>query len=313
MRVMVAFDGSPGAEKARDLLASLDLPSGSSITLVTVLEPAIDVFGAPGFSDGSGAAEADAMLISDLQEMLAAAAAKLPRRYRVDTRVIRGRPASSLVSEAELMRPDLIVVGSRGHGPFASILLGSVSTELVDHAPCPVLVARRSTVERVVIGTDGSDSARHALDVVNQWPWLAGRPLIVTSVAPRTEAWASAVSPALVAEWPQALGDMNREAEAQARRSADDAARVLTDAGHPATAEVRCGDAADQLIAVADSRGADLIVLGSRGLTTWTRLLLGSVARKIILHARQSVLVVREAAVPTVAADAATAGTATAA
>jgi nucleotide-binding universal stress UspA family protein len=305
---MVAYDGSPGAEKALDLLAALDLPSGSSITLLTVLEPAIDVFGAPGFTDGSGAAEADAMLIADLQELLASAAAKLPQRYRVDTRVIRGRPATSLLSEAELMRPDLIVVGSRGHGPFASILLGSVSTELVDHAPCPVLVARRSTVERIVIGTDGSDAARHALDVVNGWPCLAGLPLIVTAVAPRTETWASAISPALVSEWPQALSDLNREAEAKARRSADDAARVLAAAGHPATVEVRCGDAADQLIAVADSRGADLIVVGSRGLTSWSRLLLGSVARKIILHARQSVLVVRERAEHAKAPEAATAG-----
>lgn len=295
MRVLVAYDGSPGAERARDLVANLALAEGSSITLVTVLEPALDVIGAQGFADGSGAAEAGALLIADLQEMLASAAARLPHQYRVDTRVIRGRPASSLLAEAEQMKPDLIVVGSRGHGPFASILLGSVSTELVDHAPCPVLVARRSTLERVVIGTDGSDSAQHAIDVVNRWPWLASLPITVASVVPRSESWATAVSPALIAEWPQALGDMDREAQEQARRSADTAVNVLVEAGHAATPEVRCGDAADQLIAVADSRGADLIVIGSRGLTGWSRLLLGSVARKIVLHARQSVLVVRDA------------------
>ena len=295
MRVMVAYDGSPGASRARDLLAGLDLPAGSSITLVTVLEQALDVLGVQGFTDGSGSAEADALLIAELQSMLAAAAAGLPRTYRVDTRVIRGRPATSLLDEAELMRPDLIVVGNRGHGPFASILLGSVSTELVDHAACPVLVARRSKIERVVIGTDGSDSARHAVQVVNSWPWLASVPMIVTAVAPRTESWATALSPALVAEWPEALGDMDRQAEAQARRTAEEATRQLAEAGRSATAEVRCGDAADQLIAVADSRNADLIVVGSRGLTAWSRLLLGSVARKIVLHARQSVLVVRDA------------------
>ena len=295
MRVMVAYDGSPGASRACDLLAGLDLPAGSSITLVTVLEQALDVLGVQGFTDGSGSAEADALLIAELQSMLAAAAAGLPRTYRVDTRVIRGRPATSLLDEAELMRPDLIVVGSRGHGPFASILLGSVSTELVDHAACPVLVARRSKIERVVIGTDGSDSARHAVQVVNSWPWLASVPMIVTAVAPRTESWATALSPALVAEWPEALGDMDRQAEAQARHTAEEATRQLAEAGRSATAEVRCGDAADQLIAVADSRNADLIVVGSRGLTAWSRLLLGSVARKIVLHARQSVLVVRDA------------------
>jgi nucleotide-binding universal stress UspA family protein len=310
VRVMVAFDGSPGAERARDLLANLALPEGSSVTLVTVLEPAIDAFGAQGFTDGSGAAEAYAVLIADLQQMLASAAAELPHQYRVDTRVIRGRPASSLLTEAEQMKPDLIVVGSRGHGPFASILLGSVSTELVDHAPCPVLVARRSTLERVVIGTDGSPSAQQAIDVMNRWPWLGSLPITVASVAPRVESWASAVSPALIAEWPQALGDMDREAQELARRSADTAVRMLVDGGHAATAEVRCGDAADQLIAVADSRGADLIVVGSRGLTAWSRLLLGSVARKVVLHARQSVLVVRDVR-PAAASDVPTVGAAT--
>jgi nucleotide-binding universal stress UspA family protein len=134
--------------------------------------------------------------------------------------------------------------------------------------------------------------------VVSGWSCLASLPMIVASVAPRTDSWATALSPALVAEWPEALGDMDRQAEADARRAAEEATRQLAEADRSAAAEVRCGDAADQLIAVADSRGADLIVVGSRGLTAWSRLLLGSVARKVVLHARQSVLVVREAPQP---------------
>ncbi len=91
--------------------------------------------------------EASELLLADLQQSLRAAAVPLNAPGRlVETRVVRGRPASALLAEANAMQPDLIVVGSRGHGPLATVLLGSVSAEVVDHAPCPVLVARRSSV-----------------------------------------------------------------------------------------------------------------------------------------------------------------------
>ena len=56
------------------------------------------------------------------------------------TRVIQGHPALVLMSEAA--DASLIVVGSRGHGEFAGMLLGSVSEHLSTHAPCPVLIVR---------------------------------------------------------------------------------------------------------------------------------------------------------------------------
>jgi nucleotide-binding universal stress UspA family protein len=56
----------------------------------------------------------------------------------VRTRVIHGRPASVLLETA--IGADMLVLGSRGHGTFAGMLLGSVSQHCVQHAPCPVLV-----------------------------------------------------------------------------------------------------------------------------------------------------------------------------
>jgi len=59
---------------------------------------------------------------------------------RFETRVVEGAPAATLVEASH--GADLLVVGSRGHGAFAGMLLGSVSDHCVSHAHCPVLVHR---------------------------------------------------------------------------------------------------------------------------------------------------------------------------
>jgi len=58
----------------------------------------------------------------------------------VEPVLVHGQPAAVLLDEAE--HADLVVVGSRGHGGFAGLLLGSVSQRVVHHAPCPVVVVR---------------------------------------------------------------------------------------------------------------------------------------------------------------------------
>ena len=58
----------------------------------------------------------------------------------VEPLVVYGHAADVLVRAAE--GADLLVVGSRGHGGFAGMLLGSISQHCVQHAPCPVLILR---------------------------------------------------------------------------------------------------------------------------------------------------------------------------
>jgi nucleotide-binding universal stress UspA family protein len=67
-------------------------------------------------------------------------AAGLPSQLTVRCHVAYGAPAPRLIESA--VHADLLVVGSRGHGGFAGLLLGSVSDQCVRHAPCPVTVVR---------------------------------------------------------------------------------------------------------------------------------------------------------------------------
>ncbi|HEX6129806.1 MAG TPA: universal stress protein [Candidatus Limnocylindria bacterium] len=296
MRLMLAYDGSACADAARDLVSRLPLPAGSAITVVTALERGPQLFGAPEFAIVPHDAEdAEGQLLADLQQMLHEAAEPLRTADRhVDTRVIRGRPASAIVDEASALQPDLLVVGSRGHGPLASVVMGSVSAEVVDHAPCPVLVARHPSVSGLVVGADGSTSADRALAALRRWPIFAGRPATVVTVAESAAGWTGRVSTAMYPAWVDlhAAGADRRE---QLTRIAERGAEELAMAGLRTSVDVRQGDPAEQLIRAAEAAGADLIVVGSRGLSTLPRLVIGSVARKVLMHAPQSVLVVREA------------------
>jgi nucleotide-binding universal stress UspA family protein len=296
MRVMLGFDGSAGAEAARDLVAHLRWPARTAITLVAALERGPGLFGAPEYAVmPEDSREASAVMLADLQATLQAAAAPLNAPGRmIDTRVVRGRPASALLEEAAALQPDLIVIGSRGHGPLATVLVGSVSTEVVDHAPCPVLVARRPSAHRLVVGVDGSESSQRAVATLATWPIFAGLPARVVGVSERSAGWmalSSAFYPG-VADTADSSAEARRShAEQITERACEDLSRV----GLIATSELRAGDPADELIRAAAEDDADMIVVGSRGLSALSRLALGSVARKVLLHTPVSVLVIREA------------------
>lgn len=296
MRVMLAFDGSAGAESARDLVARLSWPEGTAITVVAVLERHADLVGAPDFAIApSNSDDGEGALLADLQEMMRSAAAPLRVGHRqVDTRVVRGRPASALLDEAQALQPDLIVIGNRGHGPFATLLLGSVSTEVVDHAPCPVLVARHAAVRRIVVGADGSETGQRALDLLARWRIFRDLPTRIVGVLQPAGGWAASVGSAFYPAWANFRDARADEPQRQLEEITTRAEGQLAGAGMRPSAEVRQGDPAEQLILAAGEDGADLIVVGSRGLSALPRIVLGSVARKVLLHADASVLVMRE-------------------
>ncbi len=296
MRVMLAFDGSAGAEAARDLVAHLSWPAGTAISVVAALERGSDLFGVREFGvTPHDAHEAEEMLVADLQDSLRQAAEPLRAPSRiVDTKVVRGRPASALLEEAAALQPDLLVIGTRGHGPLASILLGSVSAEVVDHAPCPVLVARGSAVHGMVVAVDGSESAQRAVATLSGWPVFRAVPARVVAVTVPPPAWAISVEATFYPSWVQLRDSATDALRDELAKVATAACQQLMRSGFAVSVELRDGDPAAQLIHAAQEAQADLIVVGSRGLSALPRLVLGSTARSVVLHAPVSVLVIRE-------------------
>jgi len=312
MRVLLAYDGSAGAAEAAALTQAIPWPSDSVLRVVSVLEPILSPMSGPWDRGSVLSPDLDAAVTASAIETLREVVQRLGSSVRsVDGSVLRGRAASVIVDDAREFRADLVIVGSRGHGAIATLLLGSVSSEVVDHAPCPVLVARGRSLTRVVFATDDSPSAQAAEAILAQWPIFAGLPIHVLSVAEVVHPWTTGIAPTMYGQVLDAYAAELRESKAQHQQIATIAATRLRDSGRHVDPEMRDGDPAGEIVAAAEKRGADLIVLGSRGRTGLTRLLLGSVARNVLSGSTASVLVVHE---PTEnAQDAKSAGVATAA
>ena len=131
-RVIVGVDHSPAALTALAAGADHALRRGLTLVPVYVHEP---------IEMPRGAAHGpDLALLEDSERHVLDAAAKRAGATDVGAEVRVGNPVVELLATA---RPqDLIVVGSRGRGGFSGLLLGSTSTQLAQHAPCPVLVVR---------------------------------------------------------------------------------------------------------------------------------------------------------------------------
>jgi nucleotide-binding universal stress UspA family protein len=182
------------------------------------------------------------------------------------------------------------------------MLLGSVAAEVAAHAPCPVLVARDGSVSRLLVAADGSPNARMIPELIGSWNAFRDIPADVVTVVPKDPPGFELMV-ALYTLGDERLDEQRREEALAAERTANETAARMTERSMPATAHVRTGDPANELLHAAAERGADLIVTGSRGLGGLERLVLGSVARNVLIHAPSSVLIVRNDLAPDAARD----------
>jgi nucleotide-binding universal stress UspA family protein len=217
-------------------------------------------------------------------------------------------PGTALIEQSK--DATLVVVGSRGHGDVAGLLLGSVAARVAAHAACPVVIVRGDTVVQaradrpVVVGVDGSPAAGEALAAAVTQAVATGAPLRVVC------AW----RPTLAGGWDREYWrtvdpttDPDESARKAAEEIADEAVAAVRTLAPGLTVEsrVRGGYPPDVIVDAAGDAG--LVVVGSRGRGSLAGLFLGSVSHGVVHGARCPVLVVRAPRVeePTPAAAAA--------
>jgi nucleotide-binding universal stress UspA family protein len=134
--VVAAFDGNEEGRHAVLEAGRIAAAAGAQLLLVAV----VDTFGAMYI--GLERNTVLDVVERELRERVNHLLGELPAEARCEARLIRGPVTRTLLAEIE-KGVDLLVMGSRGYGPLGSVLLGSVSSDLVRQAPCPVLVIPR--------------------------------------------------------------------------------------------------------------------------------------------------------------------------
>ncbi len=294
MRILVATDGSECADVAIDLVASVDWPRPSTIHAVEAVSSGVAVFGGPWPPiPPVDTSSFDGAIREQAEKHLDAATVRLRGPGRtVESSAAAGRAADVIIATATDAAADLIVVGSRGHGTLESMLLGSVSAEVVDRARIPVLVARRRTIGDVVFAWDGSAGAEQAAELLLEWDIFGASEIRVVSITDVEPSWW--LDPSMVGE--EAAAEVHAHLAEPSRRQHEHLAREMADAlleaGLRARPECRDGDPAAEILATATTMAAGLVIVGTHGRTGLTRLLMGSVARNVLHHAPCSVLIV---------------------
>ena len=157
-RILIAVDGSPPSDDAMTFGVELAAEQGADVTFVHVA-PILDVAPVMGFPI---AAAAPHLISAEDRASLDRALIHAGEHGVVaDTKLLRGDPVDEIVSLADSLDVDLIVVGCRGHGAFTDALLGSVSHGILHESKRPVLVVRGNLVS-VPATLCGDLAASHA-------------------------------------------------------------------------------------------------------------------------------------------------------
>jgi len=291
-RILVAVDGSENALRACSAAASITKSYSSEVTVLHVIPGASTATGPSGEEDYANSAKEAKKVIEKASSLVEKEGLKAIRKIRgTRTSVVQ-----TITEFANSSKSDLIVLGTRGLGGFRRMLIGSVSSGVVAQAGCPVLVVRMRPSEesvqfkRILVSVDGSESASRAVTVAIDLCKRMAATLSVLHVMHIPSSVYSAAGPGLVP-----LDKIAREAMQEAEKFVSAAVSAAKEEGVEAKEEI-VQDTQSPVWGIthyAEKNEIQLIVLGTRGLGGFRRLLLGSVAGGVVSYAHSSVLVVR--------------------
>jgi nucleotide-binding universal stress UspA family protein len=145
-RIVVGVDGSEGSKRALEWAAREARLRAAPLEIVLVWRPSVSIYAGAGWPVVDD--EMFEGLLERARERLertCASVAPALDGLEVERTVVEGPAARTLMDAA--VGADLLVVGTRGHGGFAGLLLGSVSAQCAHHSPCPVVIVPHPTPE----------------------------------------------------------------------------------------------------------------------------------------------------------------------
>jgi nucleotide-binding universal stress UspA family protein len=276
-KILVCTDGSPDSEGAITATLHLAQTTGSTVFLLEVL------YYLAGYELQSPDTLAPPMINLELMQVQEAAVKERLEAWQAEaakmevtlTPRIRtsGSAYEGILEEAGELQPDLIIMGRHGYSGLARLLMGSVTARVIGHSPCPVLVVPQGvplTFQRLLIASDGS--------VFSEAAWTEALTLAQTM--------GSALIGVAVAASERDIGtaqEVVRQLEAAAAKQ-----------GIALDTMIPMGRPDEAIVKAAEFKDASLIILGSHGRTGLKRLLMGSVAERVIGQAPCAVLVMKK-------------------
>ena len=278
-KILVAVDSSESSKNALHQAFKLANEEKCWITVTSVVPPY------EGEIEILGVKDIRASLRKPCDDALAEVE-KIARTERMLVKTVceEGEIHERIVDLADAENCDVIVMGRRGIRRIERALIGSVTARVIGHTQRDVLVVPNGTVvgwKKIVLATDGSKFSEVAAKKAISFAQSYGGELRVVSVAD--------VPAEFYAEAPKAVEDLVRKA----RGFVADVKKQAEAAGIRTETFVGEAEAFEAITNLAKEQKADMIIIGSHGRTGLRRLLMGSVAEKVIGYAPCPVLVVK--------------------
>jgi nucleotide-binding universal stress UspA family protein len=285
---VVALDGSACSARALDVALALARIEGSKLTVCSVAAP-LPVY--PASAPDVMAEEALAEVRDQAQRIVDDAGARARAAgITVEGSVLIGDPSVEITDFAVKSGAAGIVMGTHGRSGLKRLFLGSVADGVLRASKLPVITVREeSRVEgdggAILVPVDGSECATHALDIATAFAASLDEALVVAAVVDLAQAGVmSGGQPQLVAGCIEVLQE-------EAKDIVDDAVKRV--AGRVATSSrISQGTPAEEIEQLATELQVRFIVMGSRGRSGLSRLLMGSVAEGVVRAAPVPVMVV---------------------
>jgi nucleotide-binding universal stress UspA family protein len=209
---------------------------------------------------------------------------------RVSAKLLSGIPWTAIVGELDDPTYELVVIGTHGRSGLSRILLGSVAEKVVRHAPCSVLAVRpdgeAKAFTNILCPIDFNGCSRVAMELAASIVTPGGEGITLLHVIDVPVGYSS--EPAIAG----LVRDLDKYAAILLDKWAATLRPLTTE---PIMTRSRIGHPGAQTLAVLEEDPTfDLVVVGSHGRTGISRVLLGSVAEKIVRHASCPVLVARK-------------------